>query len=89
MPGDDFLSARDLIIGLSGKKSLIPESPKNGVRATSEHYRGDLRYFLLRLSESRGSTGGDRAGNNPVPVHGKRDGAGFLRFTRLPITGKI
>ena len=46
-------SHRDLIIGLSRKKSLIPKVfEKWCAEPLASTYQGDLRYFLLRLSES-------------------------------------
>ena len=47
-----FCSHRDLIIGLSRKKPLIPKvSEKWCAEPLASTYQGDLRYFLLRLSE--------------------------------------
>ena len=43
----------DLLIGPSRKKSLIPKlSGKWCAEPLASTYQGDLRYFLLRLSES-------------------------------------
>lgn len=47
--------------------------------------------LLLLLSEvpRQHGRGTRRLAEHPVQVHGKRDEAGFLRLTRLPIMGKI
>ena len=81
----------DLLIGPSRKKSLIPKVPEKWcAKARAIPYQGDLRHFLLRLSELPRQHG--RAtrwlADNPVPVHGKRDGAGFLRLSLSFNNGK-
>ena len=58
--------------------------------ATDESLSMVLRHLLIRLSEASQQHG--RAtrwlADNPVPVHGKRDGAGFLRLTPSSNNGK-